>query len=443
MLPGFPAMRHLTPFAVAAPALARRLPGYVARTQDKASRQGEVMGAPIVRHRRLILTVLAAACLAVVALGAASSAAAGAASPFAATAGTAPLSATPSSGSAAPAAAAESVLVVRRAVDHDALWLLSPADGTPTAAGDLPGFAWSAAVSPDGQNVAYLPENEAPRVWIGYGPLAPRTISLAGAGVKRIDSFCWIDGGRLLVAGVTSKSARIRADRLYLVNAATGKVRSFRDLQGAEPSFAATARKVAYLKFSVVSPVPDPNGSWPTVRESLKVLSLDHPGAGRTVWTEDNLAFAEYRVLFEPQVSADGGWFLTKQTGSDVRVTYDIRDRYGYPQVSVFTPALVAGAGWDATGRRTAFAGVTDDIGDVVGCVWVYDVDAGSLTRTARGLVPSAMIASLAWSASGQLVANSYVRDGGSTTRHNLVLPGDLSTCTDLGRGRLPVWVTP
>jgi hypothetical protein len=399
------------------------------------------MDAPVVRHRRLILTVLAAVCLAVAALGAASGVAAAAASPSATTAVTAPLSVTPSSGSAASAAAGESVLVVRRAVDHDALWLLSPADGTPTAAGDLPGLAWCSAVSPDSQNVAYLPKNAAPRVWIGYGPLAPRTISLAGAGVRRIDSFCWIDGGRLLVAGVTSKHASIRADRLYLVNAATGKVRSFRGLQGAEPSFAAAARKVAYLKFSVVSPVPDPNGSWPTIRESLKVLSLDHAGAGRTVWTEDNLAFAEYRALFEPQVSTDGGWFLTKQTGSDVRVTYDIRDRYGYPQVSVFTPALVAGAGWDATGRRTAFAGVTDDIGDVVGCVWVYDVDAGSLTRTARGLVPSAMIASLAWSASGRLVANGYVRDGGSTTLHNLVLPGDLSACTDIGRGRLPVWV--
>ena len=79
---------------------------------------------------------------------------------------------------AAKAAATESVLVVRRAVDHDALWLLSPVDGTPTAAGDLPGFAGSVAVSPDGQNVAYLPENIAPRVWIGYGPLGPKSISL-------------------------------------------------------------------------------------------------------------------------------------------------------------------------------------------------------------------------------------------------------------------------
>ena len=75
---------------------------------------------------------------------------------------------------AAKAASTESVLVVRRAVDHDALWLLSPAGGTPTAAGDLPGFAGSVAVSPDGQNVAYLPENLAPRVWIGTGRSARR-----------------------------------------------------------------------------------------------------------------------------------------------------------------------------------------------------------------------------------------------------------------------------
>ena len=45
----------------------------------------------------------------------------------------------PASAATSPAAAkrspAESVLVVRRAAGHDALWLLSPVDGTPTAAG--------------------------------------------------------------------------------------------------------------------------------------------------------------------------------------------------------------------------------------------------------------------------------------------------------------------
>lgn len=382
------------------------------------------MTASVARHRRLILTaaVLVVLGAALVMLARRADAA---------------------SAGEARRAPEQSVLVVRRTAGHDALWLLSPVDGTPTAAGDLPGSAWAAAVSPDGQNVAYLPRSGAARVWIGYGPLAPRTISLAGAGVRRIDSFCWIDRGRLLVAGVKSRTASVRLDRLYVVSAVTGKVRRFRDLYGAEPSFAPAARKVAYVKFAVVRPTPNPNGSWPTVRESLKVLSLDRAGAGRTVWREDNVAFAESRALFEPQVSTDGTRFLTKQTGSDVRVTYDVRDRYGYPQVSVFTPALVAGAGWDAAGRRTAFAGVTGDVGDPVGCVWVYDADAGSLTRTARGLVPSAMIGSLAWSASGQLVANAYVGEAGSAVRHALVLAGDLTTCTDIGMGRLPVWVTP
>ena len=337
---------------------------------------------------------------------------------------------------AAKAAITESILVVRRAVDHDALWLLSPVDGTPTAAGDLPGFAGSVAVSPDGQNVAYLPENVAPRVWIGYGPLGPKTISLTGAGVRRVDSFCWIDAGRLLVAGVTSRRAPLRLDRLYVVNAATGKVRSFRGLSGAEPSFAPAVRKVAYVRFSVTARGTAANGYTPTIRESLKLLSLGQAGAGRTVWTEENRAFAEYRALSQPQVSRDARWYLTCETGSDVRVTYDIRDRWGYTELSVFTPALQAGAGWDVAGRRTAFAGIVG-IDDQSPCVWIHDVASGSLTRTASGMVPPSMIDSLAWSPSGQLVANAI----GAGARHNYVLPGDLTSVNDLGSGRLPVWV--
>ena len=154
----------------------------------------------------------------------------------------------------ARAAAAPSVLVVRRAGDHDALWLLSPADGTPTAAGDLPGMAGDVAVSPDGLSAAYLPENGAPRLWIGTGPLAPRTISLTGAGVRRVHSLTWVDDGRLMVAGATRASAGSSGDRLYLVNAATGKVRAFRDLRGTEPSAAPAAGKVAYVRLTTVVP---------------------------------------------------------------------------------------------------------------------------------------------------------------------------------------------
>ena len=349
----------------------------------------------------------------------------------------------PASAATSPAAAkrspAESVLVVRRAAGHDALWLLSPVDGTPTAAGDLPGFAGQVAVSPDGLSAAYLPENAAPRVWIGTGPLAPKTISLAGAGVKRAYSLTWVDDGRLLVSGVTRANADYYTSRLFLVNAATGKVHAFRDLSGIEPSAATAVGKVAYVKRTIV--VPETRYRGPVVRESLKLLSLSHPGGGRTVWSEQTRIDADYRAFSQPQVSPDATWFLTGETGSDVRVTYAIRDRDGYPLLSLFTPALQAGAGWDATGRRTAFAGVPDTTGpDSQACVWIYDVDSGSLVRSPRALDIGTMIDALAWAPSGRLVANTYGWSG-ATSRHNLVISGDLSTVTDLGTGRLPVWV--
>ncbi len=204
--------------------------------------------------------------------------------------------------------------------------------------------------------------------------------------MKRAYSFCWIDANRLLVSGVTRASAGYYSGRLFLVNAATGKVRSFRDLLGIEPSAAAAVGKVAYVRITTLAAGTSGRGA--TVRESLKVLSLSHTGSGRTVWAEQYQLFAAYRAFSQPQVSPDATWFLTGETGSDVRVTYAIRDRYGYPLLKLFSPALQAGAGWDAAGGRTAFAGVTDAIGDSIACVWVYDTIAGSLTRTARGLIP-------------------------------------------------------
>ena len=51
------------------------------------------------------------------------------------------------------------------------------------------------------------------------------------------------------------------------------------------------------------------------------------------------------------------------------------------------------------------------------------------------------MIDSLAWAPTGQLVANAYGWNG-AASRHNLAISGDLTAVTDLGTGRLPVWVT-
>ena len=342
------------------------------------------------------------------------------------------LSTTPSAGPPV----AESVLVARSAGDHDALWLLSPLDGTPTAAGRLPGKAGAVAVSPDGANVAYLPGNGSPRLWIGYGPLAPKTVSLRGAGVKRVRGLTWIDAQRLIVSGVTSGSASYLDDKLYLVNVATGKVRAFRDLRGNEPSAAPAAGKLAYVKFTTVS-----TGRVAVVRESLKLLNLGGKGAGRTLTSEQYQVFAGHRAFSQPQLSPDAAWLLTGETGSDVRVTYALRTaQWGVPFLTLFTPALQAGAGWDGSGTRAAFAGVPDPLPGASACIWVYDVQAGSLERSPASLSLGAMIERLAWSPSGRLVARVWP-SGSGAGYHDFVVSADLSSATDIGVGRLPVWI--
>ena len=339
-------------------------------------------------------------------------------------------------------AAGPFVLALRRAAGKDSMWLLPPAGGVATAAGTLPGLPGSVAVAPDGQNVAYLPESGAPRVWLGYGPLAPRTISLAPAGVRKVDSFTWITNDKLLVAGVTAgKYVDPYKDRLFLVNASTGHVRAFRDLRGTEPSAAPAIGRVAYVRLTTLDPGSASNGNSPLVRESLKLLRLDRTGGGRVVASERYRVYAAHRAMSQPKLSPDAVWVLTGETGSDVRVTYDLRDiQGGQPFLSVFAPALQAEAGWDPTGQRTAFAG-TEILRQDRASVWVYDTTTGALVRTPAGLLPDVMISDLAWSASGDLVAGAWSTVGLSSTRHVLVLPGDLASVRDLGTGRLPVWV--
>jgi hypothetical protein len=339
---------------------------------------------------------------------------------------------------ASPAPASEAVLVVRPADGHDTLWLLSPADGTATAAGELPGYAGTAAVSPDG-SVAYLPQNGAPRVWIGYGPLAQRTVSLSSAGVRRVDELTWVDNGRLLVSGATARRADSSRDRLFMVDVAAGKVRAFRGLRGMEPSAAPAVGKVAYVTLRRVS--ADTRTRAAVYRETLKVLNVNGGGAGRTVWSEQFEMPANHRALSHPQIAPRADWFLTGETGSDVRVTYALRDTEGMPLLTLYTPALQAGGGWDATGKRTAFAGAP--LGTYYdACVWVYDVDSGALTRSPRGLLPEQMISDVAWSPSGLLALGGFTGSGTPAVRHVYVLSaGDLGTVQAVGEGELPVWV--
>ena len=349
--------------------------------------------------------------------------------------------------SAAPAAkhaAVSLVLAARRAGGHDALWLLSPADGTATAAGVLPGFAGSVAVAPDGQNVAYLPQSGAPHVWIGYGPLAPRDISLAAAGVKKVDGLTWITDDRLLVSGVTTgKYVNAYKDRLFVVTVSTGKVRSFRHLHGTEPSAAPGIAAVAYVHFTTLVPGTPKNQDTPLIRESVKLLRLARSGGGRTLASEQYRLFAAHRAFSEPMLAPAGEWLLTGGTGSDVRVTYELRDtEMGVPWLTVFSVSNQAGA-WDPGGQRVAFGGApAANTSLSEECVWVYDTSTGALTRTPTGVLNGQLIRELAWSADGRLVASSITPTTSGTARHNVVmLADDLGTVKDLGPGHAAVWV--
>lgn len=353
-----------------------------------------------------------------------------------------------------PAAGAEhrtagpSVVTARTDAGHDSLWLVSPAGGSATAAGTLPGVAGSAAVSPDGATVAYLPANGKPSIWLGYGALAPKTISLAAAGLNTVGAMTWISADQLLISA--SKSRRyfdLRAARLYTVDVKTGGVQAFRGLVGAEPSADPASGKVAYVRFSRLDGGGAGNDRAPLYRESLKLLDLDKGGAGRTLSSAQYRLFADQRAFSQPQLAPGADWVLTGETGSDVRITYTLYDTsdIATPWLSVFAPTLQAAA-WAPDGGKVAFGGVTPSAAMLSdSCVYVDDVRSGALTRTPVGVLSGAsagMITGVAWSADGRLVADALDSGEGTSSEHVLVMRGDdLSTVKDLGQGHLSVWV--
>jgi hypothetical protein len=345
-------------------------------------------------------------------------------------------------------AAGPSVLTTRTNGGHDTLWLVSPAGGSPTSAGTLPGLAGSAAVSPDGANVAYLPENGKASIWLGYGPLAPKTISLASAGLKRVGAMTWNGAGQLLVSASTSpRYYDLYAARLYTVNVKTGSVKAFRGLLGAEPSADPASGKVAYVRFTKLDGGSARNNHTPLYRESLRLLSVSGSGAGRTLTSAQYRLFAGQRAFSQPLLAPGAKWVLTGETGSDVRVTYTLYDTsdIAAPWLSVFAPALQAAA-WASDGGKVAFGGVVPSPATLSdACVYVDDVSSGALTRTPAGVLPGAsvdMITGVAWSDDGRLVADARVSGMGMSNDRVLLMRGDdLTTLRDLGQGHLSVWV--
>ena len=345
-------------------------------------------------------------------------------------------------------ATAQSVLTLRTAGDHDALWLVPPSGGAATAAGTLPGLAAAVAVSPDGTTVAYLPSNGKPEVWIGHGALAPKTIPLQSAGIKALRSMTWIAADTLLVSG--SKTAQDfggYAGRLYTVNVTTGAVAPFRGLSGSEPSADVTTGKIVYVQFKKLDNGSAQNAHHPKYRESLMLTSVGGSGAGQTLGSDDYRLTSDYRAFSAPQLAPGGSWIIAGVTGSDVNVTYNVSyldNDYLNTWMTMRQPTPQAAA-WAPSGSRVAFAGAPVGPGDDLACAYVADVAAGTLARTPAALLPGASagwIVGLAWSDDGRLAADSLKADSGTANERVMLLDSaDLSKIKDLGEGHLSVWV--
>jgi WD40 repeat protein len=341
--------------------------------------------------------------------------------------------------------ATQSILVVHDSGKNDTLWLYAPDGSSATSVGTLPGHAGQVAVAPDGKNVAYMPASGNARVWIRYGALGPRTINLHKKGLKWVHSFTWISNEKLLVSGTKKGSAPDPYnDHLYVVNAATGKVASFRHLRGTEPSAAVEAGKVAYTAMRTLSPAIPRKGLGPKIQESLKLLSLNGKHGGKTVDSARYRVVTDQREFSDPRLSPDADWLLYAQSGDDAYVRYTVRDtgKLDEPRLDVSLVTIWTEAGWDPSGARAAFTGKLWTPSGYQACVWVYDTDTGVLTRTPRDLLPETVIASMTWSDDGRLVTEAD--DFGEGVQRLLVMPGDdLSSITDIGEGGLPVWVQP
>jgi hypothetical protein len=357
----------------------------------------------------------------------------------------------PASAARGAVAAEEKVLTLRSQADHDTLWLVA-SEGTATAAGQLPGTAEAVAVSPNGSTAAYLPFAGKAQVWIGYGPLAPKTISLEAAGIKTLTGMTWTSETQLLVAGTTKAgNANGFTDRLYTVDVATGAVASFRNLAGTEPSASPDTGKIAYVRFKKLDNGKDPDHIGPRYRESLLLTTLTGSGAGNVMDSREYRLTSDYRAFAAPQIAAGGDWIAYGTTGSDVSVTYTViyvTATYSFPWFIMPMPTPVAMA-WAPASPLLALGGTAvGTVEESPAAAYVCDVAGGDVARTSRELFSNASIQwimDMDWSDGGKIVADGLGTNGGQGASEEMSVlimdSSDLSKATDLGEGHLSAWV--
>lgn len=337
-----------------------------------------------------------------------------------------------------------SIVVVRRAAgQQDSLWSVDPVSKAATQLATLKFRAARVERSPGAVHLAYLPTTAGPKLYVydtHDGVL--RAWSLAARGVKVIDSFAWLSSTRLLVAGKATGGFAFYpfADRLYVLNVATGAVTRFGSVLGTEPT-AAPGAGLAYVRLSDGGRV---SGASP-LRWVVERLYLLRHGVAKPRL----IASARYpngfdiRRFRDPRLSPDGAFVITSTTGSDVSVRYTVRSAATGKTLRTVDTTLAGrdATAWSTLGEQVAFWGMPPADSATITKLAVYDAAAKSLRGS--GKLSKVAVTGLAWSYGDALLAYSLrgLQAADDTAELWTADPATLSSQTDLGAGSLPVFL--
>ena len=335
-----------------------------------------------------------------------------------------------------------SIAVVRREAGRDALWSVAPAAGA-TKLVDLSFRPEQIEASPSGVRLALLPSTRGPRVFvydIAAGTL--RALSLSARGVKQVDAITWLSNSRLLVSGSrTAIGAYALNDRLYVLNVATGKSAWFRKLQGTEPSVAAQAPRLVYVRLSDAGRDPDQPGTR-LVSEKLLSLRLVSGATPRVIARNRYSGGFDIRAFRDPRVSPDGRLVISSTTGSDVAATYTVRAVVTGKRLFRKNTQLAGrdATAWDAQSARIAFWGIALSAPQATR-IYIYDLAADKLAAVGRYADRDAT--GLSWAPDGSRLAYTLSAFGNSVDRGRLwiVDPAAPAAAQVLGAGSLPAWL--